>query len=140
LKEDLASHARVSGLESLRGNSRGAIDHLRRAIASGRATSQPRESIAWAQWQLGAEHFAIGESAAAEAQFEAALRTFPGYYRALAGLAQVRVAQGRHGDAALLYAASPLRPSPVRQRARRLYADGAAGGRGSGTAISISAA
>ena len=103
LKGNLASHARMSGLESVRGNPRGSIDQLRRAIASGRSASQPRESIAWAEWQLGAEHFAIGEVAAAEAQFEAALHTFPGYYRALAGLAQVRVAQGRHGDAVLLY-------------------------------------
>ena len=103
LKGDLASYARLSGLESLRGNPRGAIDNLRRAIASGRSTSQPRESIAWAEWQLGAEHFAIGEVGAAEAQHEAALRTYSGYYRALGGLAQVRAAQGRHDDAVVLY-------------------------------------
>ena len=103
LKRDLASYARASALKSLRGDPRGAIDDLRLAVASGQSTSQPKESIAWAQWQLGAEHFAIGELEAAEAQFQSALRTHPGYYRALAGLAQVRAAQARHGDAVELY-------------------------------------
>lgn len=103
LKSDLASYGRRSGLKNLRGDSAGAIDDLRRAVASGRAAGQPRESIAWAQWQLGAEHMAIGQHEAAEAQYLAALRTYPGYYRALGGLAQVRVAQGRRGEAAELY-------------------------------------
>jgi tetratricopeptide (TPR) repeat protein len=103
LKSDLASYGRRSGLRNLRGDSAGAIDDLRRAIASGRATGQPRESIAWAQWQLGTEHVAIGQHEAAEAQYLAALQTYPGYYRALAGLAQVRVAQGRPDEAAELY-------------------------------------
>ena len=56
LKSDLASLGRRSGLKNLRGDPAGAIDDLRRAVASGQATGQPRESIAWAQWQLGAEH------------------------------------------------------------------------------------
>jgi tetratricopeptide (TPR) repeat protein len=103
LKSDLASYGRRSGLKNLRGDSAGAIDDLQRAIASGQATSQPRESIAWAQWQLGGEHVAIGQHDAAEARYLAALQTYPGYYRALAGLAQVRVAQGRLDEAADLY-------------------------------------
>jgi tetratricopeptide (TPR) repeat protein len=103
LKSDLASYGRRSGLKNVRGDPAGAIDDLRRAVASGQATGQPRESIAWAQWQLGAEHVAIGLHEAAETQYLAALQTYPGYYRALAGLAQVRVAQGRPDEAAELY-------------------------------------
>ena len=103
LKSDLASYGRRSGIKNLRGDPAGAIDDLHRAVASGRATGQPRESIAWAQSQLGAEHVAIGQHQAAEAPYLAALQTYPGYYRALAGLAQVRVAQGRLDEAAELY-------------------------------------
>ena len=58
LKSDLASYGRRSGLKNLRGDPAGAIDDLHRAVASGQATGQPRESIAWAQSQLGAEHVA----------------------------------------------------------------------------------
>ena len=102
-KSDLASYGRRSGLKNLRGDPAGAIDDLHRAVASGQSTGQPRESIAWAQWQLGAEHAAIGQHEAAEVQYLAALQTYPGYYRALAGLAQVRVAQRRSAEAVELY-------------------------------------
>ena len=119
LKSDLASYGRRSGLKNLRGDSAGAIDDLRRAVASGQATGQPRESIAWAQWQLGAEHAAIGEHEAAEAQYLAALQSYPGYYRGLAGLAQVRVAQGRRDEAAELYGKA-LAVTPVPEYAAAL--------------------
>ena len=103
LKADLSSFARRASLRNLRGDVDGAIEDLRLAVASGRAERQPRESIAWAEWQLGAEHFAIGQTDAAEAQYQAALATFPGYHRALAGLAEVRVAQRRRDEAIDLY-------------------------------------
>jgi tetratricopeptide (TPR) repeat protein len=103
LKSDLSSFARRAAMRNLRGDVDGAIDDLRRAVASGRAERQPRESIAWAEWQLGAEHFAIGQVDAAEAQYQASLAAFPGYHRAIAGLAEVRVAQGRRGEAIELY-------------------------------------
>lgn len=103
LGQDLHAYARRAGLASIRGDVDGAIADLERAIAEGRQRRRPRESIAWAQWQLGHDHFAAGRLAESEAQFEAALRTFPGYHRAWAGLAQVRAAQGRHDAAADLY-------------------------------------
>jgi tetratricopeptide (TPR) repeat protein len=102
-KRDLASYSRRSGLKTLRGDSAGSMADLRQAIAAGRASAQPRESVAWAQWQLGDEHFAVGDLAAAEASYHDALATYPGYYRALAGLARVRAAQTRYPDAIALY-------------------------------------
>jgi tetratricopeptide (TPR) repeat protein len=103
LDESLYSLARLSGLKALQGNPEGAIATLGRAIEAGRLTRQPPESLAWAQWQLGVEHFAIGHLQAAETQFSEALKTYPKYYRALAGLAQVRASQQRYEDAADLY-------------------------------------
>jgi tetratricopeptide (TPR) repeat protein len=101
-RDDLHALARRAGLRSLRGDVRGALDDLARAIDEGRAAGRPAESIAWVQWQKAAEHLAVGEVAAAEAEYAAALATQPDYYRALAGLAQVRAAQGRLEAAAAL--------------------------------------
>lgn len=103
LDESLYSLARLSGLKSLRGDPQSAIADLRQAIDAGRASGQPRESVAWAQWQLGAEHFGVGNLQGAETQYLEALTTSPDYYRALAGLAQVRAAQRRYEEAIDLY-------------------------------------
>ena len=100
---DLHAWARLAGLRSMRGDPAGAIEMLTRAIAEGTASRRSRESVAWAQWQLAAEHFAIGETNAAEARYLDSLATYPNYHRALAGLAQVRTAQGRHAEAMGLY-------------------------------------
>lgn len=102
-KGDLASYSRRSGLKNLHGDADGSMADLRRAIDAGLAEGQPRESIAWARWQLGAEHFAVGDLKPAEARYLEALETYPGYYRALAGLAQVRAAQQRYPEAIDLY-------------------------------------
>ncbi len=103
LQGDLYSHSRSAGLKSLQGDPQGAIADLERAIQSGQAEGRPPESIAWALWQLGNEHSALGQLSAAEAQYRAALGTLPQYYRALAGLAQVRAAQQRYAEAIELY-------------------------------------
>ncbi len=103
LRSDLYSYSRRSGLKSLLGDAEGAIEDLKRAIEEGRASRQPRESVAWAQWQLGSDYFALGNLAGAEAQYLEALKTYSNYYRASAGLAQVRAAQGRYPEAIDLY-------------------------------------
>jgi tetratricopeptide (TPR) repeat protein len=100
---DLYAYSRLAGLKSLRGDPEGAIAALERAIQEGIAHGRPRESIAWAQWQLGSDHFALGNVQEAEAQYLQALQTYPNYYRALAGLAQVRAAQKRYEEAIDLY-------------------------------------
>jgi tetratricopeptide (TPR) repeat protein len=119
IKGDLSSFARRAALKNLRGDADGAIEDLRLAVASGRAERQPRESVAWAEWQLGAEHFAIGQLDAAEAQYHAALATFPGYHRALAGLAEVRAAQRRPDEAIDLYERA-IAATPVPEHAAAL--------------------
>src|SRR5207245_1436582 len=60
LRADLYSFSRRSGLRSLTGDPEGALEDLRLAIADGRAGRRPRESVAWAQWQLGSDYFALG--------------------------------------------------------------------------------
>ena len=103
LQADLYAYSRLAGLKSFRGDLQGAIADLERAMREGQAQDRPRESIAWVQWQLGNEHWALGNLVAAEAQYQAALQTAPRYYRALAGLAQVRTAQQRYAEAIDLY-------------------------------------
>jgi tetratricopeptide (TPR) repeat protein len=100
---DLYSYGRRAGLRSLRGDAAGAIADLRQAVELGKASRRPGESIAWAEWQLGVEHFMIGELDPAEERFRDALATQANYYRALAGLATVRAARQRYGEAVELY-------------------------------------
>ena len=102
-ERDLHAWGRLAGLKSIRGDVASAIDMLTRAIEDGKANRRPRESLAWAQWQLGTEHFAIGDVKAAEARYRDSLATYPNYHRALAGLAQVRTAQKRYAEAVDLY-------------------------------------
>ena len=103
LQGDLYAYSRLSGLKSLQGDTAGAVADLERAIQLGQAQERPPESIAWAMWQLGNELLALGQLPAAEASYLQALNTFPDYYRALAGLAQVRAAQQRYPEAVELY-------------------------------------
>jgi tetratricopeptide (TPR) repeat protein len=103
LDGSLASFSRLSGLKNLRGDVEGAIADLELAIRLGKANQNPREEVAWAHWQLGSDHWAVGNLEAAEEQYREALALMPGYYRGLSGLAQVRAAQGRLAEAAELY-------------------------------------
>lgn len=103
LQADLYSLSRLAGLKSIRGDTRGAVQDLERAIRSGKADGRPKESVAWVQWQLGTDQFTLGSLREAENQFLESLKTYPNYYRALAGLGQVRVAQERYEEAIELY-------------------------------------
>ena len=100
--DDLYAHARSAALSSLRGDVPGAIAGLERGLSGGRAEGRPAEALAWVEWQLGQEHWSRGRLDAAEAAYGEALKTFPGYHRALAGLAQVRMAGGRDAEAITL--------------------------------------
>lgn len=92
-------HARLAALKFLRGDPAGAIAEMRRAVEAGLEGRQPRENVAWAQSRLGATLFQTGDLSAAATAYQEALTTFPGYHRALAGLAGVRAAERRYPDA-----------------------------------------
>jgi tetratricopeptide (TPR) repeat protein len=103
LDDSLYSRTRSAGLKSMRGDTDGAMADMERAIAAGKDDSQPAESIAWAEWQFANDHFNLGNLATAETYYMRALKTYPNYYRALAGMAQVRAAQEHYGDAVEYY-------------------------------------
>jgi tetratricopeptide (TPR) repeat protein len=92
-------HGRLSMLKFLKGDPAGAILEMRRAVETGLEGNQPKENVAWARFKLGATLFQTGDLTGAAQAHEQALSTFPGYHRALAGLAQVRAAQGRYPEA-----------------------------------------
>ena len=103
LDRSLGAYGRRSGLRGLRGDTRGSIDDLETAIKVGQAGGAPRENVAWAQWQLGVEFFSRGRAEPGRGEPPGGARDLPGYHRALAGLAQVRTAQGRAAEAVELY-------------------------------------
>jgi tetratricopeptide (TPR) repeat protein len=103
LEKNLYSYSRLAGLKSQRGDTTDAMADLEAAIAAGKATKQPAESIAWAEWQLGMDQFALGDLRQAEAFFSQSFESYPNYYRALAGMAQVRAAEKRYDEAIELY-------------------------------------
>jgi tetratricopeptide (TPR) repeat protein len=103
IKDDLYSYSRRSGLETIRGDNSAALADLKHAIADGIRSGELPEGIAWVQTRLAEDYFLLGKLAEAAAQDQAALATYPGYYRALASLGQVRAAQGKLDEAAGLY-------------------------------------
>src|SRR5262245_59707461 len=103
LGTDAYGYARRAGLKSVHGDPDGAIADLERAVADGRTSGLQAESLAWMLWQLGAEHADLGRLDRADVAFTNALATYPGYHRALAGLAHVQAARSRFDEAVVLY-------------------------------------
>ncbi|PYS90595.1 MAG: hypothetical protein DMF64_14410 [Acidobacteria bacterium] len=107
---------RINGVQSLSATLRRArIALLHGQLAEARGSYQialalalepvppERETVAWCRWQLGEVAFAESNYAEAERQYRDALTTFPDYYRAVAGLARARAAQGDLPGAIALY-------------------------------------
>jgi tetratricopeptide (TPR) repeat protein len=94
---------RSANLEFLRGNVQESIQLMRKAVETAMASQMSNESIAWTQFTLGEELFQAGDLNNAELADQAALKTYPGYHLALAGLAKIRSAQGRFQDSIELY-------------------------------------
>ena len=100
---DYLYESRIGNLSLLRGETQAAIAHMQHATAAARRTNVPKENLAWVQFTLGEYYWQAGDLVQAKAAAEAALRSFPGYYRALALLGQVRAAQGKYTESAKQY-------------------------------------
>ena len=91
LRPDLASYNRASHFHFLFNDVPGAIEIMKRAIDSG---SSSAENVAWCLVDLGNIYLKTGQIPQAGESFTNALRTFPGYHPAYAGLAKVLAAKG----------------------------------------------
>ena len=100
LRPDLSSYSRVSYLRELYGDVPGAIAAMKMAISAGGPVP---ENVAYTEVLLGNLYFSVGKLSDAQAQYQRALRDFPGYVQGIAGIASVRAAQKNYGEAARLY-------------------------------------
>ena len=96
LRPDLSSYNRASYYRFVAGDAAGAIEVMKRAISAG---SRSMENVAWCYVDLGNMYFKIGQVSDAERAFLSALRAFPGYYPAHAGLGRAYAAQGKISQA-----------------------------------------
>jgi tetratricopeptide (TPR) repeat protein len=96
LRPGLSSLNRVAFYRFVTGDAEGAIAAMNDAIGAG---SEVPENLAWCLVDLGWMYFKTGKIDEAAAAFGNALRVFPGYHRAYAGMGQARAAQGRIAEA-----------------------------------------
>ena len=105
---------RTASLALALGRPEEALPELQSAIEAGIQGSLPPENISWTQFTLGETYLQVGDLGHAELAFMASLARFPGYHRALAGLAKVRVSQKRYPEAVASYQkAMAIIPLPV---------------------------
>jgi tetratricopeptide (TPR) repeat protein len=90
LKPNLSSYSRISYMRELKGDTQGAIQAMAMAIQAG---APDAENTAWCIVQLGNLYLNSGQPAQAEIAYRAALKRFPGYVHANAGLAKVAAAR-----------------------------------------------
>ena len=91
---------RAAYLRELFGDAEGALEAMQMAFES--TPPGEVEDRAWISTQIGHLHLLAGRPTEAERTLQRALTLFPDYHYALAGLARVRQAQGRHREAAAL--------------------------------------
>lgn len=91
IRPDLSSYNRASYFRFVNGDVDGAVKIMKMAIGAGSSTA---ENTAWCVVELGNMYLKTGKPKEAEEAFRQALRTFPEYHPALAGLAKSRAAQG----------------------------------------------
>jgi tetratricopeptide (TPR) repeat protein len=94
---------RLANLAHARGKSRHAIALLRDALANAVARDLPADSRAWCHVTIGATLFDLGDWAAAEQEYQAALKLTPESYLAIEHLAELRSFQRRDKEALALY-------------------------------------
>jgi tetratricopeptide (TPR) repeat protein len=91
LRPDLTSYNRVAHYRFLTGDMAGAIRIMNMAVTAG---SSAPENVAWCLVELGGLYVKKGSLAEARAAYETALRTFPAYHSAHAGLGRVLALEG----------------------------------------------
>ncbi|MGH9086188.1 MAG: tetratricopeptide repeat protein [Acidimicrobiales bacterium] len=97
--------SRLARLALVEGRTAAAIDLAEDAASQAAALDLPAPVVAQHRFQLGHHRYASGDVAGASAALELALDAQPGHLGSLELLAEVRVAQGRVGDAIDIYEA-----------------------------------
>jgi tetratricopeptide (TPR) repeat protein len=100
LRPDQSSLNRASWYEFVSGRPQQAIALMQQAIDSG---ARSPENTAWCLVDLGTIYFKTGDIDKAERSYTQAVRTFPGYHAAQAGLGRVRGARGDYAGAIASY-------------------------------------
>ena len=95
--------SRLGALDFAEGRSHESIARIERAVTAARSADMHAENIAWTEYMLGFEYFRLGQVADAEKSYDASLAVYPGYHRAVAGLAELRASQGRFDESIQLY-------------------------------------
>lgn len=90
LRPDLSSYNRAAYFRFLYNDTDNAVKIMKMAISAG---SPMPENTAWCEVELGKIYLKTGKLKEAAQAFQSALRRFPGYHPALAGLAQTAAAQ-----------------------------------------------
>lgn len=106
---------RLARFAQLHGANVDAAGWYAKALSMALAHGEPsHDRVAWYHWQLGETAFASGDYATAQDEYEAALGTYPGYYRALGGLGRALAARGDLAGAIDRYrAAIRVLPDPT---------------------------
>src|SRR5215471_3240341 len=100
LKPNLSSYSRISYIRELEGDTEGAIQAMAMAIQAG---APDGENTAWCIVQLGNLDLGRSRLSRAEEAYHAALRRFPNYVHAYAGLAKVSAARKDYDSAVKYY-------------------------------------
>jgi pentatricopeptide repeat protein len=100
LKPNLSSYSRISYVRELKGDTEGAIKAMEMAIEAG---APDAENTAWCIVQLGNLYFGTSRLSNAEIAYHAALKRFPDYVHAYAGLAKVADARRDYASSVEYY-------------------------------------
>jgi tetratricopeptide (TPR) repeat protein len=109
LRPDMSSYNRAAYYRFVAGDAAGAIEIMKMAVDSG---SRSPENVAWCLVDLGNMELKVGRVEEAAKAFQGALKLFPGYHPAHAGLGKLSAQAGKIADAIEQYtkaqAAVPL--------------------------------
>jgi len=117
IKPDLSSYNRAAYFRFLYGDSEGAIDIMKQAIAAG---SPIPENVSWCQVELGHFYLKFGRLEEAERAYRTALTLVSNYHPALAGLGHVARLRGNTREGIEFYKAAQLR-TPLPDYGAALY-------------------